>query len=102
MAGRAKAKGRGKRKRTRSKGTARKPGSSPRPHGRRYPWEKWFAHDEFYLVRTRHYDLDSFVMATMLRNVARDRYGMKVSVHVIERGGQLHVTVKERKEGNVR
>lgn len=60
-------------------------------HGRRYPWDKWFARGRFTLKRDRDYKCLPHGMAQMIRNVAARR-GVRVGLKLGE-DGRIDVTV---------
>jgi len=48
-----------------------------------YPWDRWFRHNRFRLVRGVHYHCQPHSMSVMVRNAASAR-GVRVSVLIAE------------------
>lgn len=64
---------------------------------RRYPWQVWFRKSVFTIVRGVDFDNRCYVMAQMIRNVARDpRYNLSVSISISDDDKTLTVKVKRR------
>lgn len=62
-----------------------------RKHGRRYPWDDWFAQSQFVLRHGNDYSCMPHGMAQMVRNVA-SRLGVKVRLR-LSGEGRIDVTV---------
>lgn len=64
--------------------------------GHRYPWDDWFAKNEFILIRDRDFPgIALHGMAAMVRNAASAR-GISVTVTIAERLQRIKVVIRSR------
>lgn len=75
---------------------------TPDPHGRRYPWEEWFAQREIILYRGRDFEIEPWAMAQMAARTAKRlkiTRTIRVKGHTVEIGPKDLRFVRKRRAG---